>query len=230
MLPKGWAESTDPIRMVRALTRRSPSPTLRKLRLYGVATCRRFWERLPGPKGRRAVETLEAYIEGQAGWRDVVAARRRASDAHTHTCAEAFEQDSVATRVAEVHVGYIWQLVESTLDQGGSGEFGTGYDWLVQGLRRDVQAKFADPEQADLVRCVFGDVARKSGLDRRHLTTAAVGLARVMYESKDFSPMPILADALQDAGCDTADVLDHCRGGGPHVRGCWVVDLLLGKS
>jgi hypothetical protein len=51
-----------------------------------------------------------------------------------------------------------------------------------------------------------------------------------MYESRHFSPMPILADALQDAGCDNPDVLDHCRGPGPHVRGCWVVDLVLGKG
>ena len=51
-----------------------------------------------------------------------------------------------------------------------------------------------------------------------------------MYASRDFSPMPILADALQDAGCDSADILDHCRGSGPHVRGCWVVDLVLGKA
>jgi hypothetical protein len=54
-------------------------------------------------------------------------------------------------------------------------------------------------------------------------------LARQTYESRDFSTMPILADALQDAGCDNADVLDHCRGPGPHVRGCWVVDLALSK-
>ena len=47
---------------------------------------------------------------------------------------------------------------------------------------------------------------------------------------RDFSAMPILADALQDAGCDNADILDHCRGPGPHVRGCWVVDLVLGKE
>jgi hypothetical protein len=47
---------------------------------------------------------------------------------------------------------------------------------------------------------------------------------------RDFSPMPILADALQDAGCDNADILDHCRGPGLHVRGCWVVDLVLGKE
>jgi hypothetical protein len=51
-----------------------------------------------------------------------------------------------------------------------------------------------------------------------------------MYDSRDFSVMPILADALQDAGCDNEDILSHCRGDGPHVRGCWVVDLVLGKE
>ncbi|AMV24453.1 hypothetical protein VT84_08650 [Gemmata sp. SH-PL17] len=61
-------------------------------------------------------------------------------------------------------------------------------------------------------------------------TSTAVALASQMYESRDFGAMPILADALQDAGCDNADVLVHCRGSGPHVRGCWVVDLLLGKK
>jgi hypothetical protein len=51
-----------------------------------------------------------------------------------------------------------------------------------------------------------------------------------MYDSRDFGAMPILADALQDAGCDNEDILDHCRGPGPHVCGCWVVDLVLGKE
>ncbi|QDU20371.1 hypothetical protein ETAA1_23230 [Urbifossiella limnaea] len=51
-----------------------------------------------------------------------------------------------------------------------------------------------------------------------------------MYESRDFAPMPVLADALEDAGCADNDILAHCRGDGPHVRGCWVVDLVLGKS
>ena len=61
-------------------------------------------------------------------------------------------------------------------------------------------------------------------------TSTAVAIARQMYEGRDFSAMPILADALQDAGCEHADVLDHCRGPGPHVRGCWVCDLVLGKE
>ena len=51
-----------------------------------------------------------------------------------------------------------------------------------------------------------------------------------MYESREFGAMPILADALQDAGCDTPDILNHCRGPGPHMRGCWVVDLVLGEE
>jgi hypothetical protein len=51
-----------------------------------------------------------------------------------------------------------------------------------------------------------------------------------MYASRDFSAMPILADALQDAGCDSDDVLNHCRGEDSHVRGCWVVDLVLSKE
>jgi hypothetical protein len=56
-------------------------------------------------------------------------------------------------------------------------------------------------------------------------------MARRMYQTRDFSAMPILADALQDAGCDSDDILDHCRDTSvPHTRGCWVVDLVLGKG
>jgi hypothetical protein len=62
-------------------------------------------------------------------------------------------------------------------------------------------------------------------------TDTAVTLARTMFEFREFSAMPILADALQDAGCDNEQILSHCRDANqPHVRGCWVVDLVLGKS
>jgi hypothetical protein len=62
------------------------------------------------------------------------------------------------------------------------------------------------------------------------LTSDVIALASGIYTERAFDRLPILADALQDAGCDNADILDHCRGSGPHVRGCWVVDLLLGKA
>jgi hypothetical protein len=62
------------------------------------------------------------------------------------------------------------------------------------------------------------------------LTDTVLALARQMYASREFSAMPILADALQDAGCEEEQILNHCRGPGPHVRGCWVVDSVLGKE
>ena len=57
-----------------------------------------------------------------------------------------------------------------------------------------------------------------------------VRIAQAIYDERAFERLPVLADALAEAGCDDADILAHCRGPGPHVRGCWVVDLLLGKE
>ena len=84
--------------------------------------------------------------------------------------------------------------------------------------------------QSSLVRCILGNPFRPVTADPSWLTSTVTALAKQMYESRDFSAMPILADALQDAGCDNPDILDHCRGPGPHVRGCFVVDLILQKA
>jgi hypothetical protein len=79
----------------------------------------------------------------------------------------------------------------------------------------------------ELLRETHGNPCRYVQFDAAWRTDTVVALARQMYESRDFSAMPILADALQDAGCSSDDILDHCRAPGPHVRGCWVVDLVL---
>ncbi|MDY3563323.1 hypothetical protein R5W23_004824 [Gemmata sp. JC673] len=85
--------------------------------------------------------------------------------------------------------------------------------------------------QVALVRDIFGNPFRPVTFSPSWRTDTALSLAQGMYDSRDFGAMPILADALQDAGCDNGDVLDHCRDPkGIHVRGCWVVDLVLGKS
>jgi hypothetical protein len=111
---------------------------------------------------------------------------------------------------------------------------------------------------SDLLRDIVGNPFRPVAFDPNWLTTTIVAIARGIYESRDFSPMPLLADALQDAGCENEDILNHCRSArnfspmpvslkakiqganedylngsrfaGPHVRGCWVVDLILGKN
>jgi hypothetical protein len=81
-----------------------------------------------------------------------------------------------------------------------------------------------------LVRCIFGNPFRPVAFNPAWRTDTAIALARQMYDSRDFGAMPILADALQDAGCEDEQVLSHCRDAGPHARGCWVVDGVLGKA
>ncbi len=90
--------------------------------------------------------------------------------------------------------------------------------------------KLPRPEYAGFLRDIFGNPFRPVVVDPAWRTSTAVAIAQGMYESRDFSAMPILADAIQDAGCANDDILNHCRGDGPHVRGCWVVDMVLGKS
>jgi hypothetical protein len=85
--------------------------------------------------------------------------------------------------------------------------------------------------QADLFRDVFNNPFRPVAFDPAWRTGTSAALAKTMYDSRDFAAMPIFADALEEAGCDVPDVLTHCRDPkGVHVRGCWVVDLVLGKS
>src|SRR5262249_42099247 len=84
-----------------------------------------------------------------------------------------------------------------------------------------------------LIRDVFGNPPRSVALQRGWLTwhdRTVLKLAQTIYDDRRCDMMPILADALEEAGCTNADILDHCRGLGPHVRGCWVVDLMLGKE
>ena len=88
-----------------------------------------------------------------------------------------------------------------------------------------------DPDYRPVLADILGPPSKSVAFPPAWRTDTVVPLARTMYESRDFSAMPILADALEDAGCDHADILDHCRDTAlAHVRGCWVVDLVLGKE
>jgi hypothetical protein len=85
--------------------------------------------------------------------------------------------------------------------------------------------------QASLLREIFGDPFANPFFKPAWRTLDVLLLAQGIYDEKAFDRMPILADALQDAGCDSEYILAHCRDTAlPHVRGCWVVDLVLGKS
>ena len=80
-----------------------------------------------------------------------------------------------------------------------------------------------------LLREIVGNPFRSVTIDPRRLTSTVVDLATAIYDERAFDRVRILADALLDAGCDNEEIIAHCRSKETHVRGCWVVDLILGK-
>jgi hypothetical protein len=100
-------------------------------------------------------------------------------------------------------------------------------------IRNELSDSFTQPElthQCEMIRCVAGNPFRPVTFAPSWRSETAVALASGIYAERAFDRLPILADALEEAGCDNGDVLTHCRGPGPHVRGCWVIDLVLGKN
>lgn len=130
----------------------------------------------------------------------------------------------------------------SALFDGGDGEFQVMSldDTLLAANQASYQAIFGVPNtiavaevlalQAEHFRDIIGNPFRRIRFDPRWRTDDVIGLARGIELEQDFSRLPILADALMDAGCDDDDMLAHCHFAGPHVQGCWVVDLALGTE
>ncbi|HEY1189490.1 MAG TPA: hypothetical protein VGE74_17695 [Gemmata sp.] len=123
-----------------------------------------------------------------------------------------------------------WEACDQTFM--GLRDFADEVGWYLPGPVPEMDgAGFWDGvRQAALLRDVFGNPFRPAAFAPEWRTDTVVALAAQMYETRSFEAMPILGDALQDAGCDSDEVLSHCRGPGPHVRGCFVADLALGRT
>jgi hypothetical protein len=112
------------------------------------------------------------------------------------------------------------------------------FEYLVFSCLHDVAAGVTEGKvkresrvQAQILRDILGNPFRPVVVEPEWLTDTVVSLARQMYVTQDFTAMPILADALQEAGCENADILGHCRDEKQqHVRGCWVLDLIIGNT
>lgn len=208
--------------------------TDRKLRLLDCACVRRVGHLLSDPRGRAALEVAERYSDGRAKRVELREAQEVALTAATS--AGTFDPPGArdSGHVLRAAAGAAWEyrgdpdpLKYAAEALAWSEE--TLWTWPRPPV---VEAGLAAEEkiQAALLRDVFGNPFRPVTLSPSWLTSDVVALATGIYADRAFDRMPILADALQDAGCDSDDILDHCRGPGPHVRGCWVVDLLLGKE
>lgn len=253
-----WLSSVDPQAMLLWLTEVSHlhgKASDRKLRLFACACCRHDWEYMTDPRSRRAVKTAERWADGRADDKEVKSARETAWLAY---CSE----ESPCRSCSAVECLRLYTRPWETA---------VHESWFALSDKPVVQA--------DLLRCIVGNPFRswqcqcdpEVGLTdcewcrgrRKWLMWndgTVVKIARMIYDEHRWDDMPILADALEDAGCGNEDMLQHCRGWqrypvclssehfrvdehghchecgrwvraeAGHARGCWVVDLILGKG
>jgi hypothetical protein len=204
--------------------------SLRKFRLLAVACCRSIWDRLPNKECRAAVEAAEAWADGVLSQKQLLFARQPAERVARRLSEEAreLEAERGATWVQRCReYEAAMAAVEAAQPRVDRVRQALWYASAAAGALRLVTLA----QQVILVRDIFGNPFRPVTFSPSWRTDTALALARQMYESREFGVMPILADALQDAGCDNDDILNHCRDAKQvHVRGCWVVDLVLNKS
>jgi hypothetical protein len=207
MTQQEWLQATNPTPMLKFLQEKVSD---RKLRLFAVACCRRVWHLLTDEISRRAIETAERYADGEATAEELRAAEQAATD----VSAEFRQPSDMAMWVASTrpHLsGHPWQVL---------------FNWAAEDY-------IPKADRVALLHELFHNPFRPITLDLSSWTWhdgLLVSMAQRMYDRRDFSDIAVLADALEEAGCQDQDILGHCRSGGEHVRGCWVVDLLLGKK
>jgi hypothetical protein len=224
-----WEGGSDPGEMLFILqTLCGPGP--RQLRLFGCACCRTAWADLP-EAGRAAVAAAEGYADGRVGGADL----RRAHQA----AVGAALQGGPWPWWRRLWEGEPWR---SPLWGRRAGTAALVTHPNIRRMIREVVAALWSPRRrrrrpVELLRDVFGNPFRPVEVNPAWRTADVVRLAEAAYEERALpagalSPdrLAVLADALEDAGCADADLLGHLRGPGPHVRGCWAVDLLTGRS
>lgn len=238
MTEAGWLNGSDHGEMIDYV---QESAKGRQVRLLCLACCRRVWGYLTDVRSRAAVEAMEIEVERPDSplldelqtprphvWLVARSATVAVSNADTPLIATRHASETVVLTAA----GYTGEPLGTPLNAA----IHAACEALQEAESRVTDVDFDDTDtdeeaaQRELMRDIFGNPFRPVTFSAEWRTETAVALARQMYESREFGAMPILADALQDAGCDDADILNHCRGDGPHVRGCWVVDLVLGKE
>ncbi len=216
-----WLVCDSPARLRKELLPR-PFPMLRWV-LFDLACVRRVRDLL-GPHARRWVEELTARDDDAL--RPVRAPTAGIPGVDEEARALWRRDDPLREARAAALRAVLWV---------GSRGLTTSEMVCVAAGRRAGQPGLEDAVRAErrvhagLMRCVFRSTPAAVACSPAWRTDTAVALAAQMRASRDYSALPILADALQDAGCDEVAILEHCRGDGPHDRGCWVVDLVLGK-
>jgi hypothetical protein len=207
-----------------ALERVRPRASERQLQLFACACARHVWPLLEDPRSRTAVEIAEKYADGEASPEERDAASRAAFTAYATAPANFHPQelasDEVSTETSAAALAY-------TAIIGGA-----AYAVLLTTHFHTLPDRQTVPLL--LLDDIFGRPDEEGiGLDPTWMAWEGgevLRLARSIYDGNTFDHLPYLGDALEEAGCTDTRILDHCRSGQKHVRGCWLVDRLLGRA
>jgi hypothetical protein len=224
----------------------------RKLRLFACACCRRIWEQLTDERSRNAVDIAEQRADRMTSAKKLTAAelaarsvwkndgtipydeQRRCSST---AAANAADKNAYAAGHSMLETARISEGMERAKKlnlQSPRFNWAT-FDESMEAAKGYWTEAYAEIDSAycGFLRDIFGNPFRRVALDPAwlHWNGGTVRqMAETIYDDRAFDQLPILADALEEAGCTDRAVLDHCRGAGDHVRGCWMLDLLLGKE
>src|SRR5262245_49681236 len=244
-----WLECTDPQSMLNLLQERASE---RKFRLFSCACVRRTWRQLREQRSRNATEVIERYADSQVTLEELDQARKSAW-AVTDEFERASDQlEGTPDWPDQVEYAAADAVANASCGDSDRASYRTRVAWVtyrvaelaryaVSAAGQTSDSPAAEEAErlvhANLLRDIFGYPFRTVVFNPAWRTPTVTALATAAYEERhlpagtlDPDRLAVLADALEDAGCDNADMLSHLRGPGTHVRGCWGVDLLLGKE
>lgn len=216
-----WLASTDSRPVWNVVSRKISN---RKIRLLICACCRRVWDLLVDYRSREAVEVAERYADGSANRDDLIAVRRKADAAYQW--ARKQHGPNLFRLAGAAHLALQATSVAKKV------RFDPREDELLRGAK-ERKDKTERKARCELIRDLMGNPFRPVAIAPAWSAWndgTVQKIAQAIYDDRAFDRMPILADALEEAGCTNTDILAHCRQPGEHVCGCWVVDLVLGKE
>jgi hypothetical protein len=219
----------------------------RKLRFFACGCCRQIWQLIEDERSRRIVEISEQRADGLADCRELAEAKAAAESAwsgYGADVASAGLSSMARIRGVGAAIGTALQTAaKESYEAARVASFGAlcavGAYWSIDWPSPAWDAQ--EINQSDMIRCIFGNPFRPSpplppavlawndGTVRR-IAEGIYHERRMPEGTLDKARLAILSDALLDAGCDDEQLMGHCRSDGPHLRGCWAIDLILGKS
>lgn len=241
MTKEEWRDCTDPEKMLESVC---DTVTDRKLRLFAVACCRRVSHLLNDEQGEYAIQVGEQCADGIHSVQEAYAIGQELNVFFNYDLVNSLSDEkqvdwnavNLALLAAGLTTGWLdtkqtFSIARNVAGAVGSQKVANNFDGdddaYEEATRPFINAEHAS--QAFILREILNPYGPATA-DGRWLTPSIVELADSIYAEQAFNRMPELTEALLKAECDNLDILTHRRQPSEHVRGCWVLDLLLGKK